>query len=82
MDVFNIIAGIWIALVTWRVFLAVRNVLRLRELDKKVSDIYRELFAGRDRAALFAYWASLRSTCHPDRLCIECERNSLMYGEP
>jgi len=82
MDVFNIIAGIWIALVTWRVALFVRNVYRLHTLNKQVADIYRSLFVSRDPAALFAYWASLRSTCRPERLCIECQRNNLMYGEP
>lgn len=82
MNAFDIFAAIWLTLVTWRVAVIVRQVLRKRALDRQVVQTYETLLSSPNRQALYDYWKKLNDTCRPGNLCIECEREILAQGEP
>lgn len=81
MDAFTVFAAIWCALVTWRVAVLLRRVLRQRTVEKLVADKYSELMAGPPES-LRDWWQYLNNTCSPGNLCLECEREVLRHGEP
>lgn len=82
MDTLTVFAAIWCALVTWRVAVLLRRVLRQGTVEKLVADKYADLMKSADPGALHRWWQYLEATCSPGNLCIECERELLRHGEP